>query len=231
MEIGGVPAPTADATGSGMDDRLSPPAGARRPDDGSGFQEAQDASSTPFAPALSLTPSDHAELQRLWEENRRWVAALLLAHKPRWADLDDLLQEVAATLVSKGHEIRDAGALKPWLRTVATNIARLAARRGKLRLHGSLDAAEEDNPSGGPADTTELRPVQAATQTEEASRLLELAKQLPDGYREPLLLKSVQGLSYRQIGHILDIPETTVETRIARARKQLRELAEKTVSS
>jgi RNA polymerase sigma-70 factor (ECF subfamily) len=231
VEFGGVPAPTADANGSGMDDRYSPPAGARRPVDGSGFEEARDTSSTPFSPALSLTPSDHEELQRLWEENRRWVAALLLAHKPRWADLDDLLQEVAATLVSKGHEIRDAGTLKPWLRTVATNIARLAARRGKLRLHGSLDAAEEDNPTGGPADTTELRPAHAATRTEEASRLLELAKQLPDGYREPLLLKSVQDLSYRQIGHILDIPETTVETRIARARKQLRELAEKTVTS
>lgn len=230
MEIGGVPAPTADATGSGMDDRYSPPTGARRAINDLGPDPADDATSPRLA-ALSLTPSDHEELQRLWEENRRWVAALLLAHKPRWADLDDLLQEVAATLVSKGHEIRDAGALKPWLRTVATNIARLAARRGKLRLHGSLDAAEEDNPTGGPADTTELRPVQAATQTEEASRLLELAKQLPDGYREPLLLKSVQGLSYRQIGHILDIPETTVETRIARARKQLRELAEKTVSS
>lgn len=231
MEIGGVPAPTADGTGSGMDDRLSHSTDARRPVDGSGLDQADVVPPTNSSPALTLTPSDHEELQRLWEENRRWVAALLLAHKPRWADLDDLLQEVAATLVSKGHEIRDAGALKPWLRTVATNIARLAARRGKLRLHGSLDAAEEENPSGGPADTTELRPVQAATQSEEASRLLELAKQLPDGYREPLLLKSVQGLSYRQIGHILNIPETTVETRIARARKQLRELAEKTVSS
>lgn len=218
-----------------MDDRLNYPqaAGSRRAPDSDEFapiERAADVEDEPSYP-LSLTPSDHDELQKLWEQNRRWVAALLLAHKPRWAEVDDLLQEVAATLVSKGHEIRDAGALKPWLRTVATNVARLAARRGKLRLHGSLDAAEEDNPTGGPADTTELRPVQAATQIEEASRLLELAKQLPDGYREPLLLKSVQGLSYRQIGHILGIPETTVETRIARARKQLRELAEKTVSS
>ncbi|MBX3387980.1 MAG: RNA polymerase sigma factor [Phycisphaeraceae bacterium] len=178
--------------------------------------------------ALRLSSEDHDELKRLWEENRRWVAALLLTHKPRWADLEDLLQEVAATLVGKGHEIRDAAMLKPWLRTVATNVARLAARRGKLRLHGSLDAQENE---GGHENTVEPMPSATPTRREEAARLLELAKKLPDGYREPLLLKSVQGLSYRQIGNILGIPETTVETRIARGRKQLREMAEESAKS
>src|SRR5258706_15797327 len=129
---------------------------------------------------LRLTRDDHEELKRLWEENRRWVAALLLVHKPRWADLDDLLQEVATTLVSKGHEVRDAALLKPWLRTVATNAARLAARRGKLRLHGSLDAPDTD---GGPENESEPMPSAVPTRREEAKRLLELAKQLPDGYR------------------------------------------------
>jgi len=55
---------------------------------------------------------------------------------------------------------------------------------------------------------------------------MELARELPDGYREPLLLKCVRGLSYRQIGELLGLPETTVETRIARGRKMLRERAE-----
>jgi RNA polymerase sigma-70 factor (ECF subfamily) len=52
-----------------------------------------------------------------------------------------------------------------------------------------------------------------------------LAARLPDGYREPLLLKCVRGLSYRQIGELMGLPETTVETRIARGRRMLRELA------
>jgi RNA polymerase sigma-70 factor (ECF subfamily) len=116
--------------------------------------------------------------------------------------------------------------LKPWLRTVATNAARLAARRGKLRLHDSLEESEERERWNG----TEA-PLEQPTRREEATRLLELASQLADGYREPLLLKSVHGLSYRQIGQILSIPETTVETRIARARKQLREMAEQAGSA
>jgi RNA polymerase sigma-70 factor (ECF subfamily) len=163
---------------------------------------------------------DADALRRLWDQNRRWVAAVILAHKPRWADLDDLLQEVALSLVRKVGEVRDPGAVKPWLRTVAMNAAHAAARSGKRRAKDlSLDGETEQpfvgRPSGG----------EQSGDREEGRRLMELAEQLPDGYREPLLLKAVQGLSYREIGEILDLPETTIETRIARGRRQLRELA------
>jgi hypothetical protein len=36
------------------------------------------------------------EIRRIWREHRRWVAAILLAHKPREVEVDDLLQVVAA---------------------------------------------------------------------------------------------------------------------------------------
>jgi RNA polymerase sigma-70 factor (ECF subfamily) len=170
---------------------------------------------------------EQERLRRLWEDNRRWLAAILLAHKPRWADVEDLLQEVAAAFIAKSGEIRDPGALRPWLRQVAINAARLAGRKGKLRLTTSLDTPAGDHTTAG------LTPEAPAASTpavlgreEEMRRITDLIAQLPDGYREPLLLKAVQGLSYRQIGHILGLPDTTVETRIARGRRMLRELAE-----
>lgn len=180
-----------------------------------------------------LSPLPHPaveqdRLRRLWDDNRRWVAAILLAYKPRWADLEDLLQEVAAAFVAKSAEIRDPGALRPWLRQVAMNAARLAGRKGKLRLTTSLDSpiSEGRDPT---AHITPEAPAPTAPavlgREEETRRITDLLEQLPDGYREPLLLKAVQGLSYRQIGHILSLPDTTVETRIARGRKMLRELA------
>ena len=173
------------------------------------------------ARASGLEPSS---LRHLWEEHRRWVAAIVLAYKPRWAELDDLLQDVATAFVSRSHEIRDPQAVKPWLRTVAINAARLAARKGKLRLHRSLD---EPTPQGqAPDEPTAPSESAAGPGQEELARLIDLTSQLPDGYREPLLLKAVQGLSYRQIGQILEMPETTVETRIARGRRMLRELAQ-----
>lgn len=164
------------------------------------------------------TQVDIDRLRTLWEDNRRWVAAVLLAHKPKWADLEDLLQDVAAAVVAHAGEVRDPSTFKSWLRTVAINAARLAARRGVLRRHEPLDS--------NPEPTTPASDTQVLGRDNSSVRVAELAFELPDGYREPLLLKAVQGLSYRQIGQILNLPETTIETRIARGRRMLRELAE-----
>ena len=53
--------------------------------------------------------------------------------------------------------------------------------------------------------------------------MVEAAQRLQPDYREPLLLRCVRGMSYRQIADILDLPVTTIETRLARARRMIRE--------
>lgn len=177
---------------------------------------------------------DHESLRRLWNQHRRWVAAVLLAHMPRTGvagggapELDDLLQEVAVTVVSKISSLRDEAAFKPWLRAVAMSIAKTSGRRTKVRKEGWLKlvgfAGRDDD------DRDEPGPSSARAQAlADGRRLMELASELPDGYREPLLLKCVQGMSYKQIGEVMGLPDTTIETRIARARRMLRERAERT---
>lgn len=171
------------------------------------------------AGVMAALSGDPEALRRVWDDNRRWVAAVILAHKPRWAEVDDLLQEVAVSLVRKVSEVRDPAALKPWLRTVAMNAALAAARSGRKR---SKDRALDD---AEPGVRGLIREASASEDREEGRRLLDLSARLPDGYREPLLLKALHGLSYKEIGEILSLPDTTIETRIARARRQLRELA------
>jgi RNA polymerase sigma-70 factor (ECF subfamily) len=179
--------------------------------------------------AVAAIAGDSSAQRDVWRDHRRWVAAILLAHKPKWADVEDLLQDVAMAFVRKAKEIRDPAALRPWLRTVAINAAHAAARSGKIRPRaaGAMMGGEGDaigaNLDGDTLDY--VPPPTRLGQDQEASRLMELAQRLGDGYREPLLLKAIQGLSYREIGRIMNLPETTVETRIARARKQLREMA------
>ena len=175
------------------------------------------------AGAIGPSPAftDPAEVQRLWREHRRWVAAILLAHKPREVDLDDLLQTVAVSVVRKVGELRDPGALKPWLRTVAINAARAAGRntqrtRKKLRLAKQEVAAAGEGTPAGDSRSSAL---------DEGRKLLDLARSMPDGYREPLLLRCVHGMSYRQISEVTGLKETTIETRIARGRRMLRDLA------
>jgi len=158
---------------------------------------------------------DRDALRRLWQEHRRWVAAILIAYKPREAEVEDLLQAVAVQVVRKVSELRDAKAFRPWLRTVAINAARAEGR--KVTRRGPMLRLTGDTEDGSQRPGVDGR--------DEAGRLMELARELPEGYREPLLMRCARGMSYRQIGAILDLPETTVETRIARGRRMLREMA------
>lgn len=171
---------------------------------------------------------DTEALRALWADNRRWVAAVILTHKPSRADLDDILQEVAATMCQKVHAVEDEGAFRGWLRMVAVNAARLAGRKQEVRQrHATLHAAMlngESSPSQRAGAGGAPLPGQLS---EEAQRVLDAARSLPDEYSEPLLLRAVQGLSYRAIGQIMELPETTIETRIARARRMLRETVER----
>jgi RNA polymerase sigma-70 factor (ECF subfamily) len=145
---------------------------------------------------------------------------------PREAEVDDLLQDVAALLVSKIHSLRGGeAALRPWLRAIAISVAKTRGRRTKVRKAGWLKLVGWSGSWAG--DGEAQRDTAAATPLiEEGRRLMDLAKSLPDGYREPLLLKCVQGMSYKEIGEAMGLPDTTIETRIARARRMLREKAE-----
>lgn len=185
----------------------------------------------------SAMDGDADAVAAVWRAHRRWVAAILLAHMPRDSELEDLLQEVALTVVRHISTLKDPAAVKPWLRTVAINAARTAARRRNVRLRlvrpmDSLAAAGAANRKGGRSDDTPPRLQFEAADTSESDEardrgraLYEMARGLPEKYREPLLLRCIQGLSQRQIADTMGLPETTIETRLARARRMLRDKA------
>jgi RNA polymerase sigma-70 factor (ECF subfamily) len=156
---------------------------------------------------------DRQAIAEVWNANRRWIAAVLAAHAPRGADIDDLLQEVAATLVAKCHHVRDAVSLRGWLRVVAVNTARMEARSHAVESRAMRGFANHRGAGSG-------RDGNGC----EARETLALLSRLPAQYAEPLLLQATQGLSQRQIAELLDVPETTVETRLARGRRMLRQI-------
>ena len=166
---------------------------------------------------VAAMSGDRDAIEALWQEHRRWIAAVLLVHKSAGDQLEDLLQDVAMTLVSKISTLREAGNIRAWLRMVAVNVARASARRGRSRprLERLIDEAESEACVSG--DGINLLDG-------EAQRVLRLAQQLPEAYREPLMLRAVRGMRGKHIASIMDLTEATVETRIARGRRMLREL-------
>lgn len=166
---------------------------------------------------------DADAMRRVWESNARWVAAIILAHKPTRTDLEDLLQDVALAFVKRIGEVRDPAAVRPWLRTIAINAARAAGRgvtvERKHRTGIRLVREQTD------ANRAEIDAGEAIESRSDQSVLLKMALDLPEAYREPLLLRAARGMSYRQIAQVTGLPETTIETRIARGRRMLREMA------
>jgi len=154
-------------------------------------------------------------LQELWRANRRWVAAIVLAHRPRTIEVEDLMQDVAVKFVSRLETLRDVDSFRPWLRRIVINVCRGAARSRKHTLHLATGPVDDvDGQRSGEQDV-EL--------SDAADRVMKQAMSLPPEYREPLLLRCVQEMTYQQIGAVLELPVTTIETRLARARRMLRE--------
>ncbi len=137
------------------------------------------------------------------------------------------MQEVALKLISKISSLRDVASFRPWLRQIVINVCRGSARRMRPELH----LAQSESPEAGELDFGRVAAPPSNIQTsselvdrlDAANRLMQQALSLPPEYREPLLLRCVQSMTYQQISELLDLPVTTIETRLARARRMLRE--------
>ena len=165
-------------------------------------------------PALAPSPLD-----LLWREHRRFVAAVLIGHAPKQVDTEDLLQEVAVAFVRAFHTLKDPGLLKPWLRTIAINAARSAARRVKIQQRHLRPLPGDENEV---VDPSQEKNHVRAERADQANFVRSLLDKLHPDYREPLVLRCVDGLSQKQIAQALCLPETTIETRLARGRRMLR---------
>lgn len=142
---------------------------------------------------------------------------LIRALAIRAADPDDLAQEVFVRAWKGLRRFRGESSFRTWLYRVALNVARTerARQRSLLRWLRPLPETPDVESGDRPVDA-----ILAARQT------VELAlTSLPDDLRTAVILRDLQGLEYREIAAILNVPIGTVESRIFRARERLREWA------
>jgi RNA polymerase sigma-70 factor (ECF subfamily) len=156
----------------------------------------------------------------LWQRHRRLVATVLLAHGDV-RELDDLLQEVALRVTRSLDGLADAGSLRGWLRTVAR---RVAIDHGRRSGSAARLRAVSDQPA--PAHEPVFDGAEQQRWRDELEHAMRRVADLEPQFREPLLLRAVEGLTQREVAEVLGVPETTVETRLARARRHLRERAD-----
>jgi len=135
---------------------------------------------------------------------------------------EDLRQEVFLRIYRYGKRYDSRYAFSTWLYRIATNTLRTwLAANGNGR--GALSLDDKDS---GPLEAPDnaRNPRECAEQDESARQVRRaIARIEPEG-RELLLLRFDQELSYREIGEILDMPETTAKSRAYRTLERLREI-------
>lgn len=137
------------------------------------------------------------------------------------ADAEDLVQDTVVKALRFSARFEPGTNLKAWLFTILHNTwkngRRAASRDG---VHVSSDRIDEEAPSADgpiPPDTPEQLLLRSTLDAD-----LQVAlDELPDAFREAVLLRDVEELSYAEIAAMLGIPVGTVMSRISRGRRQL----------
>ncbi len=139
------------------------------------------------------------------------------------ADAEDAAQECYLRAFRHFDTFR-GGSIKPWLLAILRNVCRAEyARRGALAAvqADGLDAAEEC--AKGLWNAGEDSPESTALRRFDAATVQRLISQLPEPFREAIVLREINDLSYRAIAEVIGAPVGTVMSRLARARALLRD--------
>jgi RNA polymerase sigma-70 factor (ECF subfamily) len=134
---------------------------------------------------------------------------------------EELAQDAFVRLYESAGSYREQGRLGGYLYRIATNLLLSEERRERrFRLLQPLLGTNGDNGAGPPT------PQRCLLGEEATAAVSGALSRLPMRYRAPLVLREIEGLSYREIAAALDCREGTVKSRINRGRERLRTLLE-----
>lgn len=155
-------------------------------------------------------------LQKLLETHSRWLKGLLYSILGNPDDVDEALQSTCVLLLDKIGTLKDPESFKPWLAAVARNLA-LTQRQKRARKPVTLDDVSTARDTADPRQNV----VEKITRQEQHDQVLQAIEMLPDKYREVFVMKYMQDMTYAEIGEILNLPITTVQMRLVRARRMI----------
>lgn len=165
--------------------------------------------------ARSLAAREAEALSELVRRHEPWLRGVVYSVLGATDEVDDVLQHVWQTVWRRREELGEVANWRNWLYRTArrASIDAWRSRRRRRKLGRDL-AQQRPSPTVGP-DRAELR--------EQYERTLRAVSGLPEKYRIVLTLRAWQGMSYERIAQTLGLRVATVETRLVRARRMLRD--------
>ena len=155
-----------------------------------------------------------------WEDRVRGAAYRFLSSED---EARDVAQETFLKAYRGLSGFKRQARFSSWLYQIATNLCRDRLRRRKTRPQVSLEALEEAGPV-----IVESRPGadERLLERDLAAAVRRAIHALPEEQREVVILKEYQELTFLEIAQTLDVPVSTVKTRLYRGLVQLRQQLE-----
>jgi len=176
-----------------------------------------------------LRAGDAAAFNRLIEERTPDVYALLYRLTEDPEEARDLTQETFLQAFRHLSGFRGDADLRTWLYRIAVNQARNRWRWWKRRRRDrtvSLDAplgADLETPLGSTLrDESEVGPEELTLRKERERMLMGALRALTRPYREVIVLRDIEGLSYEEVALAVGVSVGTVKSRLSRGRSELR---------
>lgn len=166
---------------------------------------------------------DPTAFDEVFERYQRLVYSIALRMSGSRERAADLSQEIFLRIHRHLGRFEGRSSLETWVYRVTINCCRSRLARRRPKIETLPDAAGEL--------LEELRdrapsPERRAIARDAGRRLAAALGELPRPFREAVVLRDVEGLSYREIAAVLGVRIGTVRSRIARGRERLRKLLE-----
>jgi RNA polymerase sigma-70 factor (ECF subfamily) len=175
----------------------------------------------PAANRISSGDDDHARFTRLALPHLGDAYALAHWITRSRTDAEDVVQDACLRAFRAIGSVRD-GSARPWLLTIVRNTAYTWLHKNRPTAElGVEDLEAVESAQAIPGGSESETPEAALIAKFDAAQLEAAIAALPTPYRETLVLREIQELSYREIGEVTGVPIGTVMSRLARARGKL----------
>ena len=167
--------------------------------------------------ALTGDAEAFGEIVRRWE---RRIFALTYGMLGREEDARDATQETFLAAFRNLRGFRGEAKVSSWLHRIAVNQCISRQRRSKVRSESALED-EEDSNSRSFAMPLSYSPARVAEGRQETAAVRRAINSLPVELRQVVVMKEFEELTFREISEALDLPLSTVKSRLYTALKQL----------
>jgi RNA polymerase sigma factor (sigma-70 family) len=160
---------------------------------------------------------DKEALQSLLTRNWSWLKALAYGVLASAQDLDDVMQDVCLRVIARIHTLREPECFRAWLAVLAR---REALKHYRRRGHGTVEIDSDAEVSW--TDAQAEGPLEELEREELCRQIHGAVEALPQIYREVFVLAHSGELTYAQMAEVLNIPMTTMQIRLVRARRMIK---------